>query len=68
MTVLGFVTLLLGVAMAAQALRLWYNGEALPGFTTVILLELMVGGFLMISLGIIGVYVARIYEEETGRP
>jgi len=67
-TVLGMVTLLVGAALAIQALRLWYNGEALPGFTTVILLELMIGGFLMISLGIIGIYIARIYDEVKGRP
>lgn len=67
-TVLGFVTLLVGAGLAVQALRLWYNGDALPGFTTVILLELMIGGFLMISLGIIGIYIARIYDEVKGRP
>jgi glycosyltransferase involved in cell wall biosynthesis len=67
-TVLGLLTLLVGAALGLQALRLWYNGDALPGFTTVILLELMIGGFLMISLGIIGVYIARIYDEVKGRP
>jgi dolichol-phosphate mannosyltransferase len=66
--VLGFVTLLLAAAVGVQALRLWWAGLALPGFTTVILLQLIVGGFLMISLGIIGTYVARIYDEVKGRP
>jgi dolichol-phosphate mannosyltransferase len=47
---------------------LWWAGLALPGFTTVILLQLIVGGFLMISLGIIGTYVARIYDEVKARP
>ena len=67
-TVLGVVTLVVAAAMAVQALRLWYNGSALPGFTTVILLQLMIGGFLMVSLGIIGTYIARIYDEVKGRP
>jgi polyisoprenyl-phosphate glycosyltransferase len=67
-TALGFGTLLVGAGLGVQALRLWYRGEALPGFTTVILLELLIGGFLMISLGIIGVYIARIYDEVKGRP
>jgi glycosyltransferase involved in cell wall biosynthesis len=67
-SVLGFVTLLLAAAVGVQALRLWWAGLALPGFTTVILLQLIVGGFLMISLGIIGTYVARIYDEVKGRP
>lgn len=67
-SLLGFVTLLLAAGVGVQALRLWWSGLALPGFTTVILLQLIVGGFLMISLGIIGTYVARIYDEVKGRP
>lgn len=67
-SVLGFVTLLLAAVVGIQALRLWWAGLALPGFTTVILLQLIVGGFLMISLGIIGTYVARIYDEVKARP
>ena len=34
----------------------------------VILLVLIIGGFIMLSLGIIGHYMARIYEEVKGRP
>ena len=67
-TVLGLVMLLVAVVVGAQAVRLWFEGLALPGFTTVILLQLIIGGFLMISLGIIGTYIARIYEEVKGRP
>lgn len=67
-TVLGLVTLLIGAGVGLQALRLWYQGLALPGFTTVILLQLLIGGFLMVSLGIIGTYLARIYDEVKARP
>ena len=67
-TVLGLITLLIGGGVGLQALRLWYQGRALPGFTTVILLQLVIGGFLMVSLGIIGSYLARIYDEVKGRP
>lgn len=67
-TALGLLTLLIGVGVGVQALRLWYEGLALPGFTTVILLQLVIGGFLMISLGIIGSYLARIYDEVKARP
>ena len=34
----------------------------------VILLILIIGGFIMLSLGVIGHYIARIYEEVKGRP
>ena len=42
---------------------------ALPALAaTVILLILIIGGFIMLSLGVIGHYIARIYEEVKGRP
>ena len=44
------------------------NGTAVDGFTTVILLILMLGTFLMAGLGIIGEYLARIYDETKSRP
>jgi dolichol-phosphate mannosyltransferase len=47
---------------------MYFTGLALPGFTTVIILELLIGGVLMISLGIIGTYIAQIYQEVKYRP
>ena len=44
------------------------SGTAFTGFATVVLLELIIGSLLMISLGIIGEYLACIYEEVKGRP
>lgn len=67
-TIFGCVMLVIAVGVGAQALRLWFTGRALPGFTTVILLQLIVGGLLMVSLGIIGSYIARIYDEVKARP
>ncbi len=67
-TAMGFVTLVIAAAVGLQALRLWYQGTAVPGITTVVLLQLILSGFLMLSLGIIGTYVARIYEEVKARP
>lgn len=67
-TLLGVLMLGVAVLVGAQAVRLWWEGLALPGFTTVILLQLIIGGLLMISLGIIGTYLARIYDEVKGRP
>ena len=63
---IGFlvIALLLGV----QTLIHKFTGQALEGFTTVILIQLLACGLIMLSLGIIGFYVARIYEEIKGRP
>lgn len=67
-SVFGLLMLLLGVVLGAQALRLWFAGTAVPGLTTVILLQLVTGGVLMLSLGLIGAYIARIYDEVKARP
>jgi len=58
----------ISVLLALETLYLKLAGRAVSGFATVILLELIIGSLLMISLGIIGEYLARIYEEVKGRP
>ncbi len=67
-TVMGIVTLIVAVVFGLISLVQKITGVAQPGFTTVILLLLLIGSFLMISLGIIGYYLARIYDEIKGRP
>ena len=67
-TFAGVMFLGISVLLGAQTLYLKLAGRAVSGFATVILLQLIVGSFLMISLGIIGEYLARIYEEVKGRP
>ncbi len=67
-TVMGVVSILFSVVLAVQTLVRYIMGTAVEGFTTVILLILIIGGFIMLSLGVIGHYIARIYEEVKGRP
>lgn len=67
-TVMGMISILFSIILAVQTLVKYLMGTAVEGFTTVILLILIIGGFLMLSLGIIGHYIARIYEEVKGRP
>ncbi len=64
----GVLVLLFGIILGIQSLAKYFMGHALEGFTTVILLILIIGSLIMISLGIIGVYIAKIYEEVKGRP
>ena len=67
-TVLGFIMLAVAVVLGVIALVQKISGVALGGFTTVILLLLFASSLIMISLGIIGYYIARIYDEIKGRP
>ena len=67
-TMLGFGFLLFALALGLQTLWRKLNGSAIEGFTTVIVLLLIVGSVIMIGLGVIGEYVARIYDEVKARP
>ena len=67
-TFLGVVMLIVSVVLGAIALEQKISGVALGGFTTVIIIQLFTGSIIMISLGIIGYYIAKIYEEVKGRP
>lgn len=67
-TLLGAGFGALALVLVARTGWLWLSGSAVPGFTTVILLQIIIGSILMIGLGIIGVYIAKIYEEVKKRP
>ena len=67
-TFLGVLTLILGFGVASEALWSWYHGAAVSGFATIIITLLLIGSFIMISLGVIGEYIAKIYEEIKARP
>ena len=67
-TVLGMVMLVISVIFGVWALIDKIIGRALEGMTTVIIITIFIGSIIMISLGIIGYYIARIFEEIKGRP
>jgi glycosyltransferase involved in cell wall biosynthesis len=67
-TFAGVLFLVFSILLGAQTVYLKLAGRAVSGFATVILLELIIGSFLMISLGVIGEYLARIYREVKRRP
>ncbi len=67
-TVLGSIMFIWGALMGIQTLYMYFSGRALSGFTTVILLLLIIGSSIMISLGMIGIYLTKIYKEVKARP
>ena len=67
-TVLGLIMLAVAIVFSIISLVQKLTGQALGGFTTVILLLLFSSSIIMISLGIVGYYIARIYDEIKGRP
>lgn len=67
-TVMGLMTFAISIILFIQTLYMKFSGLAVSGFTTVILLLLFIGSVLMVSLGIIGIYISRIFEEVKNRP
>jgi len=69
--VVGLTGLLFGlfaIVLSVQTLGNYFSGRAVSGFTTVIILLLMVGAAILFGLAIIGEYIARIYDEIKARP
>jgi polyisoprenyl-phosphate glycosyltransferase len=67
-TFLGIFMFFVAILLGLQTLYMYFTGQALTGFTTVILLQLLIGSSIMISLGMIGIYLTKIYKEVKGRP
>lgn len=67
-TLMGSLAVALGLLLGGVTLYQKWIGTAAEGFTTLNILLLLLGGMIMISLGIIGHYVGRIYYELKGRP
>jgi glycosyltransferase involved in cell wall biosynthesis len=67
-TIAGLLFFAFSVVFGLYTFVLQLTGRSVSGFATVILLLLIIGSLLMFSLGIIGEYLARIYEEVKRRP
>ena len=67
-TILGTLMFAASLVLGLQTLYMKLSGQAVAGFATVIILLLFIGSILMVSLGLIGQYLAMIYEEIKGRP
>jgi dolichol-phosphate mannosyltransferase len=67
-TILGIIMFFITVLLGVQTLYMKFSGRAMTGFTTVIILQLLIGSSIMISLGMIGIYLTKIYKEVKARP
>jgi hypothetical protein len=67
-TVVGLGFAAFAVLLGAQTLIRWMRGGSVAGFPTVILLLLVLGTCILLGLGVIGEYLARIHEEVRARP
>jgi len=56
------------ILILLQTLYCKFSGKAAPGFSTVIILQLLLGSSILFGLGLVGEYVSKIYEELKKRP
>ncbi|HEY0382323.1 MAG TPA: glycosyltransferase family 2 protein [Candidatus Elarobacter sp.] len=65
----GFFVSIIGFLVALYELGLhFFTGYNLPGYTSTIFAILFLGGVQLITIGILGEYVGRVYDEIKGRP
>ena len=67
-TVGGGICFLCSLILMIYSLVQYFTGHAIEGYTTILLVMLLLGSAVMLSLGIIGYYMAKIYEEVKHRP
>lgn len=64
----GAACFVLSLLLLLYSLIQYFSGHAVEGYTTILTVLLFIGSAIMMSLGIIGYYIARIYEEVKHRP
>jgi len=65
---MGVIMLLISVILGTEALVSRIRGESITGFATLEITMLFSGSMIMIGLGIVGQYLARVYDELKKRP
>jgi dolichol-phosphate mannosyltransferase len=65
--VLGFISLIFSICLIVYALYMKYANLSVPGTASIIITVSFFSGILLLTLGIMGIYLARIFEEVRGR-
>lgn len=65
---IGCAVVIFSIVMAIISIIEWSMGKNVPGYTTLILVTLIMAGVTLTSLGIIGEYIGKIYMETKARP
>lgn len=64
----GFFVAAVGAVLALIFVYFRLTGPLLPGWTSIIVLLLIIGGFIIMSTGVTGLYIGKIFEQVKGRP
>lgn len=66
--ILGLLTILGGFVYMIYAVVMYLQGHTNPGWTSLLITVLLIGGIQLFSIGILGEYLARIFHEAKRRP
>lgn len=66
--IVGAIIILIGVGLGIDAIISYFHGESVGGYPSLVILITLATGGIMLSLGIIAVYIAKMYAEIKGRP
>ena len=64
----GFFTVTVGVILLLQTLANYFSGNAAIGFTTVIAVQILLGGMTIFSVGVVAIYLSYMHDESKRRP
>lgn len=64
----GIITFFFTIAITFWALLVYWQGKALPGWVSTVIPVALLGGIQMISIGVLGEYIGKIYIEIKRRP
>ena len=64
----GFLILGISMLMLIYSIRIWSVGESIAGWASIICSIWAMGGLILLSIGIVGEYIGKIYLESKERP
>jgi len=67
-TILGIVIFIISLAMIAYSIAIYFMGDTVTGWSSVICSLWSIGGLILLSIGIVGEYIGKIYLETKQRP
>lgn len=65
---MGLICILICIMMLLHTLYVFFTGQTIPGWTSLMISIWFLGGLLLVSIGTIGIYIGKIYIEIKNRP
>lgn len=67
-TTIGFIVTILSLCASIYAIVVYFCGQAIKGWTSLLLSVWFLGGILLLCVGVVGEYIGKIYKEVKRRP